>query len=93
MRKSRVRANSETDVKKESGGSKAASAEKRLFAVSKREVLPSEKVEKDWQRTEAGAQASKTALKRAAKEPQSLFKAPLTTKQDGKTKNVHFVAK
>lgn len=93
VRKSRVRANSETDVKKESGGSKAAGAEKRLFAVSKREVLPSEKVEKDWQRTEAGAQASKTALKRAAKEPQSLFKAPLTTKQDGKTKNVHFVAK
>lgn len=92
MRKNRVRANSETDVKKESSGSKVAGAEKRLFVTSKREVLPSKKVE-DWQRTEAGAQASKPAMKRAAKEPQSLSKAPLSSKQNGKTKNVHFVAK
>lgn len=93
MRKSRVRANSETDVKKESGGNKVAGSEKRLFVTSKREVLPSKKAEKDWQRTEAGAQASKPAMKRAAKEPQSLSKAPLSSKQNGKTKNVHFVAK
>ncbi|XP_029362897.1 protein FAM217B isoform X2 [Echeneis naucrates] len=92
-RKSRVRANSETDVKKESGGMKAAGAEKRLFAASKREAITSKRVEKDWQRTEAGGQASKTAIKRAAKEPQSNSKAPLSSKQNGKTKNVHFVAK
>lgn len=92
VRKSRVRANSETDVKKESGGMKAAGAEKRVFA-SKREVITSKRVEKDWQRTEAGGQASKTAMKRAAKEPQSLSKAPLSSKQNGKTKSVHFVAK
>lgn len=93
VRKSRIRANSETDVKKESGASKVAGAEKRLLAASKREVLPSKKVEKDWQRAEAGAQASKPAMKRAAKEPQSVSKAPLTNKQNGKNKNVHFVAK
>lgn len=93
VRKSRVRANSETDVKKETGGGKAAGAEKRVFAASKREVLTSKRAEKDWQRTEAGGQASKTAMKRAAKEPQSLSKAPLSSKQNGKTKNVHFVAK
>lgn len=93
VRKSRVRANSETDVKKESGGMKAAGAEKRVFAASKREVITSKRVEKDWQRTEAGGQASKPAMKRAAKEPQSLSKAPLSSKQNGKTKNVHFVAK
>ncbi|XP_051280483.1 uncharacterized protein fam217ba [Dicentrarchus labrax] len=95
VRKSRVRANSETDVKKEPGGSKAAGAEKRVFAASKREVLTSKRVEKDWQRTEAGhgGPASKTAMKRAAKEPQSLSKAPLSSKQNDKTKNVHFVAK
>ncbi|KAG7227062.1 hypothetical protein INR49_022409, partial [Caranx melampygus] len=46
--------------------------------VSKREVSTSKRVEKDWQRTEAGGQASKTAMKRAAKEPQSLSKAPLS---------------
>ena len=93
VRKSRVRANSETDVKKEPGGSKAAGADKRVFAASKREALTSKRVEKDWQRTEAAGQASKTALKRAAKEPQPLSKAPLSSKQNGKTKNVHFVAK
>ncbi|XP_023283313.1 uncharacterized protein LOC111670702 [Seriola lalandi dorsalis] len=93
VRKSRVRANSETDVKKESGGIKTAGVEKRVFAASKREVITSKRVEKDWQRTEAGGQASKTAMKRAAKEPQSLSKATLSSKQNGKTKNVHFVAK
>ncbi|KAL7398069.1 hypothetical protein ABVT39_003811 [Epinephelus coioides] len=93
VRKSRIRANSETDVKKEPCGSKTAGAEKRVFAASKREVITSKRVEKDWQRTEAVGQASKTAMKRAAKEPQSLSKAPLGNKQNGKTKNVHFVAK
>ena len=93
VRKSRVRANSETDVKKEPCGSKAAGADKRVFAASKREVNISKRVEKDWQRTEAVGPASKTAMKRAAKEPQSLSKAPLGNKQNGKTKNVHFVAK
>lgn len=94
VRKSRVRANSETDVKKEPGGVKAAGAEKRGFAAAgKREAVTSKRVEKDWQRTEAGGQASKTALKRAAKEPQPLSKAPLSSKHNGKTKNVHFVSK
>ncbi|AWP09499.1 FAM217 domain containing protein [Scophthalmus maximus] len=85
-RKSRVRANSETDVKKVPGDSKAASAEKRVYAASKREVVTSKK-------SEVGGQGTKTSLKRAAKEPQLLSKAPLTSKQNGKTKNVHFVAK
>ncbi|KAF3860291.1 hypothetical protein F7725_000546 [Dissostichus mawsoni] len=93
VRKSRVRANSETDVKKEPGGSKAAGAEKQVGAASKREVTTSKRVEKDWQRTEAVGQASKTAMKRAAKEPQSLSKSSASSKQNGKTKNVHFVAK
>lgn len=94
VRKSRVRANSETDVKKEPGGIKAVGAEKRVFAAAgKREAITSKRVEKDWQRTEAGGQASKTALKRAAKEPQPLSKAPLSSKHNGKTKNVHFVSK
>ncbi|KAF1390640.1 hypothetical protein PFLUV_G00060120 [Perca fluviatilis] len=93
VRKSRVRANSETDVKKEPCGSKAAGAEKQVFPASKREVTTSKRVERDRQRTEAVGQASKTAMKRAAKEPQSLSRAPLSSKQNGKTKNVHFVAK
>ncbi|XP_010772151.1 uncharacterized protein fam217ba [Notothenia coriiceps] len=93
VRKSRVRANSETDLKKEPGGSKAAGAEKQVGAPSKREVTTSKRVEKDWQRTEAVGQASKTAMKRAAKEPQSLSKSSASSKQNGKTKNVHFVAK
>lgn len=94
VRRSRVRANSETDVKKESVGIKAAGAEKHAFAASKREVLTSKRVEKDWQKVESGGQPSKTAIKRAAKEPQSLSsKAPLSTKHNGKTKNVHFVSK
>lgn len=93
VRKSRVRANSETDVKKEPGGIKATGAEKRVFAASKRETITSKKEEKDWQKTEAVGQASKTAMKRAAKDLSSLPKAPLSSKQCGKTKNVHFVAK
>ncbi|XP_034029117.1 uncharacterized protein fam217b [Thalassophryne amazonica] len=94
VRKSRVRANSETDVKKEPGGVKAASVEKHVFAKSKRDVVTSKRGEMDWQRTEAGGQVAKTATKRAAKEPkQSVSKAPLSTKQNGKMKNVHFVEK
>nr|XP_040049675.1 uncharacterized protein fam217ba [Gasterosteus aculeatus aculeatus] len=93
VRKSRVRANSETDIKKEPCVSKTAVAEKRVFAAGKREVITSKRVEKDWQRIDAVGQASKTAMKRAAKEPQPLYKAPPISKQNGKTKNVHFVAK
>ena len=93
VRKSRIRANSETDVKKEPSGVKAAGAEKRVFAASKKEVITSKRVEKEWQRTEAGGQVPKTVMKRGVKEPQSLSKAPLGSKQNGKTKNVHFVAK
>ncbi|XP_012728897.2 translation initiation factor IF-2 [Fundulus heteroclitus] len=96
-RKSRVRANSETDVKKEPGGVKGAAAEKRGHAASKRELIASKRDERDCQRAEAGGQASKTATKRAAKEPACLSKAPPGShsipKQNGKTKNVHFVAK
>lgn len=92
VRKSRNRSNSETDVKKEPGGNKAAGAEKRVVAASKKEAITSKKAE-DWQRMEAGGQASKTAMKKPAKEPQDCSKAPLSTKQNGKTKNVHFVAK
>lgn len=92
VRKSRVRANSETDVKTEPGGIKAAGAEKRVLAASKRDIITSKRVEKDWQRMEAGGPASKTATRRATKEPPSLSKTPLS-KQNGKTKNVHFVAK
>uniref|UniRef100_A0A8C6UCM1 Family with sequence similarity 217 member B n=1 Tax=Neogobius melanostomus TaxID=47308 RepID=A0A8C6UCM1_9GOBI len=91
VRRSRVRANSETDVKKEPAGFKAAGAEKHAFAASKREVLAAKKAE-DWQRGEAGSQPAKTAIKRATKEPQS-SKAPLSSKHNGKTKNVHFVSK
>lgn len=97
VRKSRVRANSETDVKKEPGGVRGAAVEKRGYSGSKRELITSKREEKDCQRVEAGGQASKTATKRAAKDPASLSKAPPSShsipKQNGKTKNVHFVAK
>ncbi|MEQ2227598.1 hypothetical protein ILYODFUR_000028 [Ilyodon furcidens] len=97
VRKSRVRANSETDVKKEPSGIKGASAEKRGHAGSKKELIASKRDERDCQRVELGGQASKTAMKRAAKDPASLSKAPPSShsipKQNGKTKNVHFVAK
>ncbi|KAK2851250.1 hypothetical protein Q5P01_007526 [Channa striata] len=86
VRKSRVRANSETDVKKEPGGIKAAGADKRAFAASKREVMTSKRAEKDWQRIEAGGQTSKTAIKRAAKEPQSLPKHHLVVSRMVKQK-------
>ncbi|XP_029688978.1 uncharacterized protein fam217ba isoform X2 [Takifugu rubripes] len=92
-RKSRVRANSETDVKKESDCSKAATVEKHPSVGSKRELLSSKKMEKDSLKTKAGAQASKTALKRAAKDPQTVPKAPPINKQNSKTKTVHFDSK
>lgn len=92
-RKSRVRANSETDVKKESDGSKAASVEKHLSVGSNREVLLSKKTDKDSLKAKAGAQASKTALKKASKDPQTLPKTPPINKQNGKTKSVHFDSK
>ncbi|XP_072306286.1 uncharacterized protein fam217ba [Eucyclogobius newberryi] len=92
VRRSRVRANSETDVKKEPVGFKATSAEKHAFAASKREILTTKKVEKDWQKGEAAGQPAKTTTKRVAKDPQS-SKAPLSSKNNGKTKNVHFVSK
>ncbi|XP_061592421.1 uncharacterized protein fam217ba [Cololabis saira] len=87
VRKSRVRAYSETDVKKEPGGVKPPSAEKRGSAASKREIMTPTREEKDYLRIEAGGQGCKTAMKRA-----SSSKAQLS-KQNGKTKNVHFVAK
>ncbi|XP_038138966.1 uncharacterized protein KIAA1522 [Cyprinodon tularosa] len=96
VRKSRVRANSETDVKKEPGGVKGGAAEKRGHAGSKRELISSKRDERDCQRGEAGNQASKTATKRAAKDPSSLSKTPPSSHsipKNGKTKNVHFVAK
>ncbi|XP_047225753.1 uncharacterized protein fam217ba [Girardinichthys multiradiatus] len=97
VRNSRVRANSETDVKKEPSGIKGAAAEKRGHAGSKKELIASKRDERDCQRAELGGQASKTAMKRAAKDPASLSKAPPSShsipKQNGKTKNVHFVAK
>ncbi|XP_043981768.1 uncharacterized protein fam217ba isoform X1 [Gambusia affinis] len=97
VRKSRVRANSETDVKKEPSGIKGAATEKRGLSGSKRELTASKRDERDCQRAEAGSQASKTATKRVAKDPASLSKAPPSShsipKQNGKTKNVHFVAK
>ncbi|XP_053706187.1 uncharacterized protein fam217ba [Synchiropus splendidus] len=90
----RVRASSETDVKKEAGGVKAtAAAEKRSAVAHKKDVAASKRAEKDWQRTEAGSQTSKTCVKRATKEQQPLTKASLSSKQNGKTKNVQFVAK
>lgn len=97
VRKSRVRAHSETDVKKESGGIKTPSTEKRGFAGIKKEIVTSKRDEKDSQRIEAGGQTSKTAMKRAAKDPASHCKAAPSShsvlKQNSKTKNVHFVAK
>ncbi|XP_028308959.1 uncharacterized protein fam217ba [Gouania willdenowi] len=93
-RKSRVRANSETDVKKEPGGIKGTGAEKRVHAASKREITGSKREEKDWPRTEAGSQPCKSTMKRAAaKDASSLAKPLLANKQNGKAKNVHFVAK
>ncbi|XP_037540182.1 protein FAM217B [Nematolebias whitei] len=97
VRKSQVRAHSETDVKKESGGIKTPSAEKRGFAGIKKEIVSSKRDEKNCQRTEAGGQTSKPAMKRAAKDPASHCKASPSShsvlKQNSKTKNVHFVAK
>ncbi|XP_056130685.1 uncharacterized protein fam217ba [Lampris incognitus] len=93
VKKGRIRANSETDVKKEPSGAKAASTEKRVYSGSKREVSGSKGVEREWQRADAGGQVSKTGMKKVAKDQQSLSKAPLGSKQNGKAKNVHFVTK
>ncbi|XP_077370785.1 uncharacterized protein fam217ba isoform X2 [Festucalex cinctus] len=90
VRKSRVRTNSETDGKKEPSVVKAAGTEKHVVGASKKGAITSKKLD-DWQRTAAGGQASKSAMKRASKEPQSLSKAPSS---GGKTKNpVHSAAK
>lgn len=91
-RRSRVRANSETDVKKEPVGFKTTGAEKHAFSANRRVVLPTKKVDKDWQQVEPGDQPAKTAIKRAAKESQP-SKASLSSKHNGKIKNVHFVSK
>nr|XP_057940992.1 uncharacterized protein fam217ba [Doryrhamphus excisus] len=88
-RKSQVRANAGTDVKKDPSTIKVVGAEKTVPGSSKKEALATKKLEKDWQRTEAGGQTSKTTMKRAAKDTQSLSKAPLR----GKTKNAHSTAK
>ncbi|XP_061541508.1 uncharacterized protein fam217ba isoform X2 [Phycodurus eques] len=89
VRKSRIRTTSETDVKKEPGVVKAAGSEKHTLGASKKGAIASKKLE-NWQRTAAGGQATKTAMKSAAKEPQSLSKAPSS---GGKTQNVQCAAK
>jgi len=94
LKKGRVRANSETDVKDpSSGGTKGPSTEKRVTSGGKREPGAAKKAERDWQRTEAGGAAPKPSLKRAAKELPSLPKPLAGSKPNGKAKNVHFVAK
>lgn len=92
VRRCRVRANSETDVKKDVGNKSAGAADKHAFAASKREGITTKKVEKDWPEGKEVVKPTKTAIKRAAKEPQS-SKAALSSKHNGKTKNVHFVSK
>ncbi|XP_061832444.1 uncharacterized protein fam217ba isoform X1 [Nerophis lumbriciformis] len=82
MKKSRVRANSVTDVKKDQSAVKAVGADKRVLGSSKKEAKKSEK--------EAGDQPSKPTVKKSAKEPQSISKAP---PNGGKTKNVQSAAK
>ncbi|XP_061638685.1 uncharacterized protein fam217ba isoform X1 [Phyllopteryx taeniolatus] len=89
VRKSRIRTTSETDVKKEPGVVKAAGSEKHTLGASKKGAIASKKLE-NWQRTAAGGQATKTAIKSAAKEPQSLSKA---SSSGGKTQNVQCAAK
>lgn len=94
VKKGRVRANSETEGRKESSGVKGLSTERCVNSGSKREVNTTKRGEKDRQRTEAGGgQESKIGVKRTTKEPPSLSKAPLGAKQNGKAKNAHFVAK
>ncbi|KAM9829391.1 uncharacterized protein fam217ba [Syngnathus typhle] len=89
VRKSRVRTNSETDVKKEPGVVKAAGSDKLAVGPSKKGAITSKKLE-DWQRTPAEGQASKPTMKRAAKAPQSLSKAP---SNGAKSKNVQSASK
>lgn len=97
VRKGRVRANSDAEGRKEPGGAKGGGgAEKRVHSGSKREVSnASRRAERDWQRNAetGGAQAPKSGLKKTSKELSLLSKAPLSNKQNGKAKNVHFVAK
>ncbi|KAJ3586279.1 hypothetical protein NHX12_012679 [Muraenolepis orangiensis] len=95
LKKGRVRANSETDVKKEpsSGGAKGPHVEKRIPSGGKRELSTAKKAERDWPRTETGGMATKASVKRTAKELPSLSKPLPGSKPNGKAKNVHFVAK
>ncbi|KAJ3580738.1 hypothetical protein NHX12_032741 [Muraenolepis orangiensis] len=95
LKKGRVRANSETDVKKEpsSGGAKGPHVEKRIPSGGKRELSTAKKAERDWPRTETGGMATKVSVKRTAKELPSLSKPLPGSKPNGKAKNVHFVAK
>ncbi|CAL8254299.1 unnamed protein product [Arctogadus glacialis] len=91
QRKGRVRANSETDVKKEAG-TKGPNAEKRIASGGKRELNAARKAERDGQRGEAGGTAAKPSMRRTTKEPAPLSRPP-GSKPNGKAKNVHFVAK
>ncbi|KAK0135403.1 Protein FAM217B [Merluccius polli] len=95
QKKSRIRANSETDVKKEpgSGGTKGPNVEKRITSGGKRELNAAKKAERDWHKTETGGTATKASMKRTAKELPSLSKPLPGSKPNGKAKNVHFVAK
>ncbi|XP_077468874.1 uncharacterized protein fam217ba [Stigmatopora argus] len=88
VRKPRIRTNSETDYKKDSAVVKSAGAEKHVLGASKKGAITSKKIE-DWHRTTPG-QASKTAIKRPVKDPQSLSKTPY---RGEKTKNVQPAAK
>ncbi|XP_061759827.1 uncharacterized protein fam217ba isoform X2 [Nerophis ophidion] len=82
MKKSRVRANSVTDVKKDPNEVKAVGADKRVLGSGKKDAKKSDR--------EAGDQPSKSTVKKSAKEPQSISKVPPNV---GKTKNIQSAAK
>ena len=97
-RKGRVRANSETDVKKEPG-TKCSNGEKRIPSGGKRELNAARRAERDGPRAdrdgpraEPGGTGAKGSMKRVVKETTGLSKPP-GSKPNGRAKNVHFVAK
>ncbi|KAL1021163.1 hypothetical protein UPYG_G00009630 [Umbra pygmaea] len=95
VKKGRARANGEAEGSKESFTAIKADVgvEKRIRSGSNREVNTSKRAEKDWQRAETRGQVSYSGVKRTVKEPPSVSKPPLSAKTNGKSKNVHFVAK
>ncbi|XP_010890109.2 uncharacterized protein fam217b [Esox lucius] len=86
VKKGRARYNWEAERGKES-----CVVVKADVGVEKRGT--STRAEKDCRRTESRGQASKSGIKRTAKEPTSLSKAALSAKANEKSKNVHFVPK